>query len=164
MAPSSEREDREEVSAGGVVVRAGSAGLEVALADQMDRNTRSRAVRLPKGKPDPGESLEQTALREVLEETGLSAEIVGSLGQVEYRYLERSEGRHVSKRVHFFLMRLLMRQSGSDTSQRDGEMERVYWVPLAEAAGRLTFETEQEILKRAAAAVETLSTQEQTRL
>ena len=43
-------------------------------------------------------------------------------------------------------------------------MERVYWVPLAEAAGRLTFETEQEILKRAAAAVETLSTQEQTRL
>jgi 8-oxo-dGTP pyrophosphatase MutT (NUDIX family) len=160
MAPSSEREDREEVSAGGVVVRAGSAGLEVALADQMDRNTRSRAVRLPKGKPDPGESLEQTALREVLEETGLSAEIVGSLGQVEYRYLERSEGRHVSKRVHFFLMR----QSGSDASQRDGEMERVYWVPLAEAAGRLTFETEREILKRAAAAVETLSTQEQTRL
>jgi 8-oxo-dGTP pyrophosphatase MutT (NUDIX family) len=160
MAAESELPDREETSAGGVVLRSTGPVPEVALAEQIDRNSRSRTVRLPKGKPDPGESLEQTALREVLEETGLSAEITGSLGQVIYRYFEQDEGRHVNKRVHFFLMRCL----GGDIGQRDGEMERVYWVPLHEAAQRVTFETEREILERAVSAVAAPSTREEPRL
>ena len=141
---------REEISAGGVVLRPGPGGPEVALAEQRDRNTGSLTVRLPKGKCDAGENLEQTARREVLEETGLTAEILRSLGDVRYRYFELRAKQHVDKRVHFFLMR----HDGSDPAPRDSEMERVYWAPLAEAAARLSFDTEREVLARARAALE----------
>ena len=51
----------------------------------------------------------------------------------------------MSKRVHFFLMR----QSGSDTSQRDGEMERVFWCSGEEAIAQLSFQNERDAVQRA---------------
>jgi 8-oxo-dGTP pyrophosphatase MutT (NUDIX family) len=136
---------RIETSAGGVVFRRNGRSLEVALGEQRDRLTGARTTRLPKGKIDPGETPEQAALREVREETGLAARVVGSLGSVAYAYRER--GRQVDKRVHFFLMELAAEEVG----ETDGELERIRWESLAGARVRLSFETEREVLRRAEA-------------
>jgi 8-oxo-dGTP pyrophosphatase MutT (NUDIX family) len=139
-----------EVSAGGVVVRRATTGLEVALAEQDDRNTGERTVRLPKGHLDPGESAEEAALREVEEEVGLTARIAAPLGEVAYQYFEESRAVLVSKRVHFFLMSW---QSGHGHAA-DGEMARVYWAPLQDAADRLSYESESGVVERARALLE----------
>jgi bis(5'-nucleosidyl)-tetraphosphatase len=143
-------EPRAEVAAGGVVLRRGPAGPEVVLAEQLDRNTRARTVRLPKGKPEPGESLDAAALREVREETGVEADLLGPLHEVRYRYRERRAARWVDKRVHFFLMR---HREGA-LRAADGEFERVFWCALAEAEGRLSFDTERAVVAAARAALE----------
>jgi len=125
------------------VYREGATGIEVALGEQCDRLTAARNVRLPKGRPDPGESLEETALREVAEETGLAARIVAPLGSVAYVYADaRGE---VDKTVHFFLMEL----ASTEVGPIDGELERVAWVALDDAERRLTFETERRVMARA---------------
>ena len=137
-----------ETSAGGVVIRRGARGIEVALGEQRDRLSGAATVRLPKGKPEPGESLEATALREVSEETGLSARIVEPLEAVHYVY--REGGREVEKTVHFFLMELVDAAVGGT----DGELARVFWEPLADAEARLSFETERRALAGARARLE----------
>jgi 8-oxo-dGTP pyrophosphatase MutT (NUDIX family) len=137
----------EETSAGGVVVRRGRAGAEVALAAQRDRNTGAPTVRLPKGHPEPGESLEEAALREVREEVGLGAVVLARLRDVTYHYRDVRRGRLVAKRVHFFLMR----HTAGDGAPADGEMEHVFWCPLEAAEARLSFETEREVVAEARA-------------
>jgi len=132
-----------EISAGGVVYRRVPAGIEVAIAEQRDRITQQTTTRLPKGKIDPGESAEDAAVREVAEEIGLRALIVGSLGSVEYEYAQDSK--RVHKQVHYFLMEWMP----GETLELDGEMDRTYWCPIDEAAMKLTFETEQHAITRA---------------
>ncbi len=139
-----------EQSAGGVVVRRSAEGFEIALAEQDDRITRERTVRLPKGHLDPGESAQQAALREVDEEVGLTARIVASLGEVSYVYFEKRRGVSIDKRVHFFLMSW---QSGRGHAA-DGEMASVFWAPIASAAARLSFESERDVVSRARALLE----------
>lgn len=132
-----------ETSAGGVVFRRVGAGIEVALGEQRDRLTGASTVRLPKGKALPGETPEQTALREVAEETGLSTRIVSALGAVDYTY--REGGRRVDKTVHFFLMEL----APEAPTAPDGEFQRVFWCPVEGAGERLTFPLERRVLARA---------------
>ena len=134
---------KRETSAGGVVFRRGADGIEVALGEGRDRLTGETTVRLPKGKPDPGETLEETALREVTEETGLAGRIVGELPRVEYVYTQR--GKPVEKTVHFFLMELAAEGAG----QPDGELGRVFWAPLAGAEAQLSFDTERDVVAAA---------------
>lgn len=132
---------RSETSAGGVVYRrVGTRPVEVAVAEQRDRLTAASTVRLPKGRGEPGETLEQTALREVHEEMGLLARAVGHLGSVRYVYEEAAAS--VEKEVHYFLMKW----EAGDARALDGEMERVYWCPLDEAERDLTFETERRAI------------------
>ena len=111
--------ERSEVSAGGVVYRRVGSGIEVAIAEQRDRITHRTTTRLPKGKIDPGESAEDAAVREVVEEIGLRTRVVGALGSVEYDYAEDSE--RVCKEVHYFLMEWVPGES----LELDGEMAKI---------------------------------------
>src|SRR3954467_7679393 len=88
---------------------------------------RRRVTGLPKGGPQPGETGEETATREVREETGVNAVVREPLGDVNYWY--RRGGRRVYKTVHFYLFDY---QSGS-TADHDHEVEEARWMPLADA-------------------------------
>ena len=126
------------VSSGGVVYRVQDGQVELALCG---RHTGLWA--LPKGTPDPGESLEQTALREVREETGLEVEIEASLGHIEYWFTLPSE--RVHKRVYFYLMA----QRGGSVDDHDHEFDVVEWFPASEATTTLTYPSEAEVVERA---------------
>jgi len=143
-------EQREEVSAGGLVVRRAERGYEALIAEQVDRNSGRRTIRLPKGKIDPGETREQAALREVREEVGLAARIVAPLGEVSYVFFERRAARQVAKRVHYYLMA----HAGGEAHAADGEMAAVRWCTLAEAEARMSFDAEREIVARGRALIE----------
>ena len=105
---------------------------------------------LPKGTPDPGESVEETALREVGEETGLEVRILEPLPSIEYAFVQA--GTRIQKTVHYFLME----QVGGDLSRHDAEFERVRWIPFDEAAALLSFATERELVAAAAARLDAI--------
>ena len=125
-----------EVSYGGVVVR----GDEVIVIVPRGRR---RVLGLPKGGPDAGESPEQTAAREVREETGVTARVRDRLGQVDYRY--RRGGRRIDKTVHFYLCEY----EAGDTADHDHEVDDARWMPLREARRRLSYPGEREMIDRA---------------
>jgi 8-oxo-dGTP pyrophosphatase MutT (NUDIX family) len=120
-----------EVSSGGVIYRKNSKGYEVALT----QTSRGPMWCLPKGRVEHEETLEQAALREVREETGLTGRIEDPLGPIEYSYQARSDqgGRFaIDKTVHFYLIEFV---EGS-TEDHDSEVVDVRWFPLS-VAGRL---------------------------
>jgi ADP-ribose pyrophosphatase YjhB (NUDIX family) len=130
----------DEFSAGGVVVR----GDECVVIVPFKRSQRGDPVLgLPKGHPNNDESPEEAAAREVREETGVEAELVEPLGDVTYTYQRR--GRRIHKQVRFFLFRYV---SGS-TDDHDHEIAEARWMPLAEAAQKLTYSGEREMAARA---------------
>ncbi|MBP1705437.1 MAG: hydrolase [Chloroflexi bacterium] len=131
-------------SAGGVVVRA-IEGVPHLVAGRRRRDRDGATWTLPKGTPDPGETLEETAVREVAEETGLQVRIVAPLDQIQYSFV-RSRIR-IDKTVHYWLME----PTGGDLASHDHEFEEVRWVPFAEASALLTFETERALAERASA-------------
>jgi len=129
-------------SAGGIVVRADPDGP--ALVVGMRRRDRDLVTwTLPKGTPDAGETVEETALREVGEETGLEVRIVDRLPSIEYSFVQA--GTRIRKTVHYFLMEPI----GGDLSRHDREFERVTWVSFAQAPSILTFETERALVATA---------------
>ena len=130
---------RDATAAGGVVVRGTGDHLEVVLAGRDS----DRTWVFPKGTPDDGETVEETALREVREETGLEVEIVRPIGQIEYWFAV--PGRRVHKVVHFFLMRAV----GGDVSRHDHEYDEVRWVMVDEARRLLSYDTYRDMLERA---------------
>ena len=132
-------------AAGGVVYRRLSGdGIEVVIGRQPDGKWR-----LPKGGPEPGETSDQTALREVGEETGLTVTTSGLLGETTYRFERPGDGALCEKTVTFYLMSPI----GGDLSNHDREFDRVAWVERREAVRRLTFSNEAGILEAAAAMV-----------
>ena len=140
-------------SAGGLVVRFGPEGGEIVLG-RRHRSREGTSWTLPKGTPAPGESTEETALREVREETGLDVEIVEPIGDIEYQFFQG--GRRIHKIVHHFLMRPV----GGDLGRHDHEFAEVRWVPLAEAPHILTYATEREIVDRALPSIESFRERE----
>ena len=109
-------------SAGGVVYRETARGVEVVLCGA--RNP--RMWRLPKGTPDPGETREETALREVCEETGLEVELLDTIGSIQYQFTRPGDGAICHKTVHFYLMA----PTGGDLSLHDNEFDVVEWFPV----------------------------------
>lgn len=130
---------RNATAAGGVVVRGSADQLEVVLTGRES----DRTWVFPKGTPDDGETTEETALREVREETGLDVEIVRPIGSTEYWFAV--PGERVHKQVHFFLMHAV----GGDVSRHDHEYDHVRWVPADEARRLLSFDTYRDVLDRA---------------
>ncbi len=136
-------ETRREVSAGGVVYRIEGHEVEIALASRRTRKG-ELAWGLPKGGIDEGEAIEDAAVREVREETGLEAQIEADLGEIRYFYVW--ERVRVRKTVRFFLMSA----TGGDVSLHDHEMEDVRWFELKSALKKAAYRGEREVLERAA--------------
>jgi 8-oxo-dGTP pyrophosphatase MutT (NUDIX family) len=130
-------------SAGGIVVRT-IAGVAHLVAGHRRRERDGGSWTLPKGTPNLPETLEETALREVAEETGLEVRIVAPIDRIEYVFVQR--GARIHKTVHFWLMEPV----GGDLARHDHEFDEVRWVSLADAPGLLTFETERALVVRAA--------------
>src|SRR4051795_4879086 len=131
-----------EVSAGGVVYRPSDDGIEVVLASRRTRRGQL-AWGLAKGGIERGETKEVAALREVREETGMTAEIEADLGDTKYMYVW--DDIRIRKTVHFFLMR----HTGGNVDDRDDEMEEVRWFPLDRAVKRAAYRGERDMLVKA---------------
>jgi 8-oxo-dGTP pyrophosphatase MutT (NUDIX family) len=131
-----------ELSAGGVIYRRHKDRFEIVLIHVR------RRWGLPKGHVEQGETVDQAALREVREETGLEGKIVKQLGDITYWYRTKSkEGEPVRifKRVHFFLLRY---HSG-DVAGHDHEVDEARWFPIGQALQNLVFSTERRMVRRA---------------
>ncbi len=133
----------ELVSAGGVVIREAAGGNEVVLCGR----NRPAIWGLPKGTPDPGETREQTALREVREETGLDVEIVRPLESIQYWFVRPSDRARCHKTVHYYLMS----PTGGDTSRHDHEFDFVEWFTVGEALKAMTYPNEARIVEKSTA-------------
>lgn len=138
-----------EVSAGGLVIRTVDGRQAAALIGRSGRTGRLRWS-MPKGHVESGESLEQTAVREVAEETGITGRVVAPLGS--FRYTFRQDGRRIDKRVHHFLLRA---ESG-ELSDEDVEVTEVAWVPVEELTQVLAYPAERRIARKARAMLATV--------
>ena len=136
-------------SAGGIVWREGAEGIEVLVCGRRAESLWA----LPKGTPEPGESLEQTAAREVREETGVEVAVEGLVGEMRYWFSRPAEGVRYYKTVRHYLMRPV----GGDPSLHDHEFDDVRWVGADEALHLLTYPNESRILRDA---LEKLTTRE----
>lgn len=132
-------------SAGGIVIRFESAAPQLVVGKRL-RDRDAVTWTLPKGTPHPGETTEQTALREVAEESGLDVRIVRPFGAINYSFVQGHTRIH--KTVHYFLMV----PTGGDLAGHDHEFDEVRWIGFDEAASLLTFETERDLVARAAIA------------
>jgi len=152
-----------EFSAGGVVLRRMRGRWFVAVIEpQVERRGKpvkstARSQReqqpvraLPKGTIDAGEKPEQTALREVEEETGVRAEMISKLGDIKYVYV-RNWGDHarVFKIVSFYLFLYRSGKLGDIAPEMRVEVQRAFWLSLDEAPAKLSYKGEREMAERA---------------
>jgi 8-oxo-dGTP pyrophosphatase MutT (NUDIX family) len=153
-----------EISAGGVVVRHTSAGWEMAAIEPEKepsavpaaaggkKTSQKMLLALPKGLVDPGEKPEQTAAREVMEETGLTAVPVTKLGDIKYAYVRTWGDRaRVFKIVSFYLFRYQSGEIDKIAPEMGIEVKRALWVPLEDAARKLAYRGEKDMVRRAQA-------------
>jgi 8-oxo-dGTP pyrophosphatase MutT (NUDIX family) len=126
-------------SAGGVVHRSQDGQLEIVLLHRRS----PRLWALPKGTPDAGETIAETAVRETREETGLDVAIQEPLGEIRYFFVRGTT--RFNKTVHFFLMRPV----GGSTDDHDAEFDEVRWFGVDEALALMTHRTEREVVERA---------------
>ena len=127
-------------SAGGIVHRAVDDVQQILLVHRRA----PRLWALPKGTPDAGETILETALREVREETGIEVRAGEPLGAITYFFVRA--GTRFHKTVHFFLMEPV----GGNTELHDHEFDEVRWFQLEEALQIMTYATEREVVERAA--------------
>jgi 8-oxo-dGTP pyrophosphatase MutT (NUDIX family) len=131
-------------SAGGVVYRHEGGQAEILLVHR-----RSPVLwALPKGTPDSGETVEETALRETREETGIEATIEAPLRSIRYFFVRGTTRFH--KTVHFFLMRPI----GGALELHDAEFDEVRWMPIEEALALMNHATERSVVEEAATLLE----------
>ncbi len=113
--------------------------VEVALVGRSHAGTWA----LPKGTPRTGETIEQVAVREVQEETGLEVRLIAYIGSISYSFV-RDQVRYYKQVRHF-----LFEAVGGDMRLHDQEYDLVAWFPLSEACHRLTYQNEVNILYQA---------------
>lgn len=130
----------DETSAGGLVVDPGH--RHAVLIGRLDRSG-SLLWSLPKGHVEDGETHQQTAVREVKEETGISARVLLPLGEIDYWFV--ADGRRVHKTVHHFLLEA----TGGELCDEDDEVSEVAWVPLADLPTTLAYGDERKLVGKA---------------
>ena len=131
-----------QTSSGGVIYRVDQGRVHVALINV----SRGRNIwALPKGRVEAGEKPEETAEREVREETGLHGDVLAKIGDIKYWFMTRVPPARHLKTVHFYLLRFT---SGS-TDDHDREAVEASWFDAAEAERVLSYENERKILKSA---------------
>jgi len=151
-----------EFSAGGVVLRKMRGRWFLAVIEphmtrpkkvtRRLRQQKSEAalVALPKGTIDKGEKQEQTALREVREETGVQADLVAKLADIKYFYV-RNWGDHarVFKIVSFYLFLYRSGRLGNISPEMQIEVQKAFWIPLEDAPAVLSYSGEREVAQKA---------------
>jgi 8-oxo-dGTP pyrophosphatase MutT (NUDIX family) len=136
---------RREFSAGGVLVRRLNGRWVMAAIRPAGKEPGTWA--LPKGRIDEGEKGEETALREVAEETGAHGHSLGKLGDV--RYFFNWEGERVFKVVSFFLVRYEGGRLGDVPAEHRHEVAEVRWLPLDDAPQLLSYDGERDMARKA---------------
>lgn len=147
-----------EISAGGVVVRKGINGWEMAViepkrepdTDKNDKKRQKQILALPKGLVDPGEKADETAVREVREETGIVATKLAKLTDIKYVYV-RSWGdkQRVFKIVSFYLLQYESGEIDQIKPEMRIEVKQALWIPLEGAERKLAYKGEREVVKLA---------------
>src|SRR5947207_4312319 len=144
-----------EFSAGGVVARRATDGWEVAVieprSEDRERTAGKRPVKqvlaLPKGLVDPGEKPEESAAREVFEETGLRGEILTKLKDIKYAYVRTwGDKQRVFKIVSFYLLRYQSGAIDEISTDMRVEVKQALWIPLADAEKKLSYRGEKEVI------------------
>ena len=134
----------EQVSAGGVVFRLEKSVPEIAIV----RIVPELRWQLPKGIIDPGETIEQAALREVREESGIEADLVSKVETIEYWFVADYGGRR--RRYHKFVHFFLMSYKSGDVGDHDHEVDESRWVDIETALSMLEFKGERDVVGKAA--------------
>jgi 8-oxo-dGTP pyrophosphatase MutT (NUDIX family) len=112
-----------EISAGGIVYKKEKGQIKLLLIEDLYKK-----ITIPKGKQEHGETLEQTAIREISEETGIQGEIRRPLDKVQYTYSHPVHGQ-INKEVTYFLVEVI----GGNIEVQIEEINKVYWRGLNEA-------------------------------
>ena len=114
------------------------------------KRSQKMSLALPKGLVDPGEKPERTAVREVVEETGLTAVPVTKLGDIKYAYVRTwGDKERVFKIVSFYLFRYQSGEIDDIAPEMRIEVKRALWIPLADAARKLAYRGEKDMVRRA---------------
>ncbi len=133
------------VSAGGVVWRERPEPGEVEIVLVQ---TPARRWSLPKGTPENGEKLDETAIREVSEETGLEVRLEEKIGVMRYSF--GGQEARIDKAVHFWLMQ----PTGGSFANHDDEHIDVRWVGLGDAMKMVSYRNTAWLLQDAAALID----------
>lgn len=137
------------------MVRPGASGWEVAVIEPQQENAaissdktgKKQVLALPKGLVDSGEKPENTALREVFEETGVRAEILTKLKDIKYVYVRTwSDNQRVFKIVSFYLLRYVSGTIDEISQEMRVEVRRAFWIPLLGAEAKLSYRGEKEVV------------------
>ena len=142
-----------EFSAGALVLRRMQDRWWVAVIEpgrDGEPDDRKNTIALPKGNIDPGEQPQETAIREVLEETGLMVQPLTKLADVKYVYSRKwSDNAKIFKIVSFFLMKYHSGSIGDIKPNMQHEVRRAWWMPLEEAATSLSYNGEKQVARKA---------------
>ena len=145
-----------EISSGGVVIKHTAKGWMMAVIEPQresvadKKSSQKMVLALPKGLVDPGEKADETALREVFEETGITATLIAKLTDIKYVYTRSwGDNKRVFKIVSFYLLRYQSGKIGEISEAMKVEVKSAHWIPLEEASTRLAYKGEREVVVRA---------------